>query len=100
MTIAHHDLVELLLEAAADAMGPRETAVHLIEQGVRPAARVITTAEELEALPERSVVLDRDGDAFQRRGGLWCSYETSRLGSRKLAKFRPITVLWTPGGSE
>lgn len=32
-------------------------------------ARVISNADELAALPDRSVILDRDGDAWQRDTG-------------------------------
>ena len=38
---------------------------HLLEQGWRPPARVIHTAEELDELPHRTIVCDRFGIAAQ-----------------------------------
>ncbi|AWN03242.1 hypothetical protein PBI_APPA_61 [Microbacterium phage Appa] len=55
---------------------------------------VLSDMHEIDVLPDRSVVLDRDGDVWQYRGGLWCSYETASIGSERLArKYGPITVL-------
>lgn len=58
--------------------------------------RTVTTAQEIGALPEEAVLLDREGDAWQRRGGYWCSYETSPMGSPWLEKYAPLTVLHEP----
>lgn len=59
--------------------------------------RIITTADELLALPEQSVVLDCEGDVSQKRDGLWCGYETNPLNSNKLARIAsPFTVLHEP----
>lgn len=55
---------------------------------------VLSDPHEIDALPDRTVVIDRDGDVWQYRAGLWCSYETAAHGSEILAKkFGPVTVL-------
>lgn len=49
---------------------------------------------EIDALPNLSVLVDRDGDVWQYRGGLWCSYETATIGSERLArKYGPVKVI-------
>lgn len=49
---------------------------------------------EIDALPNMSVLVDRDGDVWQYRGGLWCSYETARHGSEFIArKYGPVKVI-------
>jgi hypothetical protein len=59
--------------------------------------RIINSADELLALPEASVVLDYEGDVSQKRGGLWCGYETAPINSNKLARIAgPFTVLYEP----
>lgn len=55
---------------------------------------VLKDMHEIDNLPDLSVVLDRHGDAWQYRGGVWSSYETASISSEKLAKkFGPITLL-------
>jgi hypothetical protein len=56
--------------------------------------RTITTAEELDALPDGSAVLDDDGDASTKHNGMWHGYEMSPLASRWLATCGPFTVLY------
>lgn len=59
--------------------------------------RSITSAKELNALPEGAVVLDAQEDVWQRRGGEWCSYETAPEISEVLAKrYSPFEVLSPP----
>lgn len=54
----------------------------------------LSDMHEIDALPDRSVVVDAEGDVWQYRRGLWCSYETSPIGSERLArKYGPVTVL-------
>lgn len=55
--------------------------------------RTITTAEEVYELSEGAVVIDSAGDVSQLRHGAWCSYETSAMTPRRLAKYLPATVL-------
>lgn len=58
------------------------------------AASIVTTATGLDSLPDESVVIDKQGDVFQRRGDWWCGHETVPLPSRQLAKFLPARVLY------
>ena len=63
--------------------------------------RTITTADELDALPEGSAVLDKEGDVSQRRYGQWCGYEMAPISSSKLAKIAgPFTVLHDTTGAK
>ncbi|WP_067573655.1 hypothetical protein [Nocardia acidivorans] len=63
----------------------------------QPPTRLIATPEDAAALPDRSIVVDRDGDVWQARGGVWCSYETSPCGSERLVnRFGPITLISDP----
>lgn len=48
---------------------------------------------DLEAMPDMSVVMDESGDVWQKRGGVWCSYETSDHTSTRLARFGPFRIL-------
>jgi len=58
--------------------------------------RTITTREEVEALPDGSVILDSAGDVANLRDGFWFSYETSPMTHHRMAKYTPATVLYTP----
>ena len=55
------------------------------------------SAEQLDALPEGTVILDSFGDALQYRDGLWCGYESKSFGSEWVwRKFAPLTVVRLP----
>jgi hypothetical protein len=78
----------------------REAALPFILHGTKELAslgyrkpRTITTREEVEALWDGSVVSDSAGDVSEKRGGLWCSYETAPMSDSRLAKYLPATVL-------
>ena len=58
--------------------------------------RTITTAEELDALPDGSAVVDKEGDVLTKHAHWWHSYETAPLMSRKVAKYGPLTVIHEP----
>jgi len=58
--------------------------------------RTITTREEVEALPDGSVLLDSAGDVAHLRDGFWFSYETSPMTHHRMAKYTPATVLHEP----
>jgi hypothetical protein len=58
---------------------------------------VVTTAEEFEALPIQTVILDASGDAGQRLGNGWHFPETIPLPSARAAKYGPATILYLPG---
>ena len=59
----------------------------------------VPTVAELDALPNLSVVLDSYEDVFQKRGGLWCSYETTELTSKQVWKYAPLVLLHTSEGA-
>lgn len=69
-----------------------KTADALLAAGYRK-PRTITTAEELDALPEGSAVLDNDHDVSTKHDGRWHGYEMNPLGSAKYAKYGPFAVL-------
>ena len=58
--------------------------------------RMVTTADELDALPELSVVTDCYVDVWQKRGGEWCSYDTQPAKSARIVRYAPLEVIWTP----
>lgn len=74
---------------------------HLLSQGWRPPMRVISTVEELEALPGKTVIEDGDGDPWIKAeaplmnswmyAGLEYSSENMFWGIRC-----PFRVVWEP----
>lgn len=70
MATDHEALEDLLLNARVEAKTSGETADDILRAGWRPPPRVITTVEELDALPNGSVVMV-DGIAAQRLGQDW-----------------------------
>lgn len=94
-------LTNLLLDCEETGASPRETADYLIERGVRPPARVVTTVEELDALPARSAV-DAAGRLCKHLGdGWWVEagdhemiHSETVLGMSE--GVGPVTVLSTP----
>jgi hypothetical protein len=88
---ASDELFQLMLGRATTKAVER-----ILDAGYRK-PRTINSADELLSLPESSVVLDYEGDVSQKRGGLWCGYETAPINSNKLARMAgPVTVLWEP----
>lgn len=78
---------------------PSIPADRLLAKGWRPPARVIETAEDLDALPnESAIVIDRI--AFQKFGGWWHSgREATPLHSEQLIDLydgATATLLWQP----
>lgn len=64
------------------------------EEGV-----IVTTVERLDALPDRTVIIDKFGDVLQYRAGLWCGYETTPFGSeRVMKKYGPVRIIDLPQG--
>lgn len=58
----------------------------------------LSDMHEIDALPNRSVVLDREGDAWQYIEGVWNGPGGMIAGSLRLArKFGPVTVLHRGG---
>ena len=61
--------------------------------------RVVTTVSELDALPDKAVVRDSSGDVAEKRGSVWCAFETAPMTNHRLAKYAPILVLHEPEAS-
>lgn len=74
-----------------------EAAKHIEEVLGWSKPRTVNDAAELDALPDLSVVIDKHDDVSQKRGGQWCGYETADCPSQRIAKYGPLTVLFTPG---
>ena len=87
-----------------------ESALHGYSEGVEHALdtvwakgyrkpRAITTAEELDALPDGSAILDGSGDVAQKLSGWWHFPETSPMGPSKVLKYSStvtVTVIHEP----
>jgi len=80
----------------------RETADHLIAAGYRK-PRTITTVEELDALPEASVITDKSGGVWWKVGDGWWPH-TSWPGwdgrPDAVLKHGPINLLYVPEGPD
>jgi len=70
----------------------------ILAAGFRPPARVVTTVEELDALPEGTVIRDREGTVAESWDGVWHSSEGGCYGHEILAL--PATVLYEPEEDE
>ena len=57
----------------------------------------VTTVEQLDALPDLSVVLNQEDAAWQKRGGHGKWYVVGSTGSRPDVPYGPATVLYMPG---
>lgn len=53
---------------------------------------VALTQAQIEELPTSAVLLDAEGDLWQRRFGRWCAYACDPVDSQELAAFGPFTV--------
>ncbi|MFE2998698.1 hypothetical protein ACFXG4_27310 [Nocardia sp. NPDC059246] len=61
------------------------------------ALRVVETVEELDALPDRSIICTRLGTAAQKDEEAWeFPNEVGQILSEDLAGDLPVTVLWQP----
>jgi hypothetical protein len=77
-----------------DVLETRDQVLSTAESS-RPAE--LTTSEEVAALPDGSVILDKQGDVWQRRLDSWCGYEVALQpinGFRKT--WLPATILHIP----
>lgn len=70
----------------------REVATRMVAAGWRPPARTIETEEELEALPEGTVIRHAYGEVFEKSGDDW--FSTSEYWPVHVQL--PATVLWEP----
>lgn len=69
----------------------------LKDAGWRPPARTIETVEEMDALPEGSIIRDGYGDAWHKDGGWSCTDTTFAYLSKTIVNvYGPVAVLWTP----
>lgn len=74
-----------------------DCAAEIIAAGWRAPVRTIETEEELEELPDGSVVLDRQHDVAEKHSGRLLYRETRNMPLEYLAKhYGPFTVLWEP----
>lgn len=81
---------------------PDDAADAILAAGWRPPARVVTTVEELDALPDRSVIVAADYTILQCvgsgqpdwDGNVWCDEESRWWGSGDVTI--PATVLYEP----
>lgn len=65
--------------------------------------REFQTADEVESLPVGTVVIDSDGDGWQKgRSGDWyAAGEYGHVSAQTLAEdFGPLLLVWVPEGSE
>jgi hypothetical protein len=94
-------MIGIVMEEAADngviigTLTAEDIADAMIAAGYRK-PRTVSTKEEIEALPDEAVIRDSAGDVAEKRGGVWCSYETAPMTSRQLAKYTPLDVLSEP----
>lgn len=56
----------------------------------------IRTVAELDALPEKSVVIDKDDDAWQKKSGEWYHPGESNWESERLLGIGPLTLAHRP----
>ncbi|WP_280201293.1 hypothetical protein [Nocardia cyriacigeorgica] len=96
-------LAYLILDCVETLASPSETADYLIERGWRPPARVIETAEELDALPNGTIIRDADGDVFEASADgrvFWATLPDSGWhtdhGFAADELTLPAVVLWEP----
>src|SRR5690625_5171919 len=64
------------------------------------AGDTLTTAEQLDALPDKAVVLDEHEEPWQKLGeGLWCGSAGGPMSGSALLRTRTdeVTVLYVPG---
>lgn len=100
MSTERDELAEVVCEALEKGPGIYDTSWRedcamadiILAAGYRK-PRTVTTVEELAALPNAAVIRDRARDVAEKRGGLWCQYETSDMTDKQMAKFLPATVL-------
>ena len=57
---------------------------------------VVDTVEGLIALGDGTVIRDKHGDVSEKRGGLWCGYETAPCDAHRMSKYLPARVIWRP----
>ena len=71
---------------------PDDAADAILEAGWRPPARTVTTVEELDALPEGTMIRDSEGTVAENWDGTWYVTGAGRYWNEDL----PATVLYEP----
>ncbi|WP_395705454.1 hypothetical protein [Rhodococcus ruber] len=103
MTTDHNAIHMLAARVMSETDGDTATVVQAVVDAILAAGHCIpcsvTAVDELDSLPNESVIRDRFGDVFEKRADKWCGYETEALSSHAMRKYLPATVLWTPGGA-
>lgn len=103
MTTERTDIHMLAARVVSETEGDTTTVVRAVVDAILAAGHCtphsVTAVDELDSLPDESVVRDRFGDVFEKRADKWCGYETAALSSHAMRKYLPATVLWTPGGA-
>ena len=81
---------------------PDDAADKIIAAGWRPPARTIATVEELDALPEGTVIRSADGWAWQRdnHNGFWYTIASEDDSTPGDFAYYPLTVLYEPEEGE
>lgn len=80
----------------------RMTGEHVAEAVLDAILPVVTTVAELEALPNRTVVIDDRGNPWRRTDSdemgsfCWTSFVWGAALSHSLAERGPLTVVWRP----
>lgn len=77
----------------------------LLVDGWRPPMRVIETVEELEALPDRAIIFDKNGDVYERRKNEWENIYISPIyadedSPAEIHPRGPFRVVWEPEVTE
>lgn len=90
---ARDDLADLL--GANAELGIRcDCFQRVLAAGWRPPARIVSTVEELDALPWGSVVMDQCGNTYQRAGAGWhFAMGPVASNSTDVSEFSPVVVL-------
>lgn len=91
---AQADLVQRLATALRAVDYPSVVAPPVTTETT--SADMVTTVEELDALGDRAVVLDAQGDMWQRRDKFWYSIVSRLHGSTYLLRWAPFRVLYRP----
>ena len=109
-TTARDQLAQIIYNVVDPQYGdfctPIDAADAILAAGFRPPARTVTTVEEVNALPDRSVVVAANRTILQCvgsvqpdwDGNVWCDAESRWWGSGDVTL--PATVLWEPEEGE
>lgn len=87
---------EQMVDKAAEAIRTWDDSPNISAEAVLNAILPqVTTVEELEALPDESVIVEEHGLSHQKVAGLWCEAGSEMPGSSRTLLL-PATVVWQP----